>query len=209
MSAIASFCAFTRASGASLTAPRVERPATPSRSTAEFIADVQAVELLAVADRINPRSAALIRLLMLDGLKVGELVRADADDIAGRPPRMTLTLREPPAVIELHIDTAAAVRAYLGRRRRGPLLLSERRARESDRLTRFGIDYIIKQAAAAAGLSEGLSGNTLRRHYVITAHQRGDAIADIQRHTGHADKRTTRRYLSPTSVSQTGRPSRS
>jgi site-specific recombinase XerD len=95
----------------------------------------------------------------------------------------------------LHHDTAAALHDYLGRRRTGPLLLSERRGQGADRLTRYGINYLVKEAAREAHLPEAVSGNALRRRYVLTEHARGVEINEIQRSAGHVDVRTTRRYL--------------
>ena len=177
---------------------RIERrgPTVESASTAEILGDADSDALLAAADRIGTRSAALIRLLMLDGLKVGEVIRADASDVGGRPPRMKLSVHDRQLrTIDLHADTASALRKYLGRRREGPLLLSERRGRPPGRLTRFGIDYLVKQIAREAGLGQAISGNTLRRRYVTAAHADGTALDAIQHNTGHAAQRTTRRYL--------------
>jgi integrase/recombinase XerD len=100
-------------------------------------------------------------------------------------------------VIRLHPDTADLVATYLGRRRRGPLLLSEHRARVTERLTRFGVDYLLKQAAETAGIAGAVSANTLRRRFVTAAHERGEDLDDIRHSAGHADARTTRRYLDP------------
>jgi site-specific recombinase XerD len=194
LSAIASFGAHAAATDRAGPAPKIARPDLGGRSNASVLSEADAVALLAAADAMNPRTAALIRLLMLDGLKVGEAVRLSAEDVRGRPPRMTLALHDPARAIRLHEDTAVAVDAYLARRNNGPLLLSEQRS-PSGALTRFGIDYIVKQTAEAAGLAQPVSGNTLRRRYVISAHERGIDIDEIRRNTGHADVRTTRRYL--------------
>jgi site-specific recombinase XerD len=135
---------------------------------------------------------------MLDGLKVGEVIRADASDVAGRAPRVSLSLGDGQSrTINLHADTGSAVRTYLGRRREGPLVLSERRGREADRLTRFGLNYLVKQAVQAARLAQPISANTLRRRYVIAAHAEGTDLETIRHNTGHAERRTTRRYLDP------------
>src|SRR4029077_12121317 len=126
--------------------------ALPAWSTTESLSDTDAAALLAAADETNPRSALLVRLLMMEGLKAGEAIRADARDLDGKPPHVTLTLRtRMRRVIELRPDTAELLTLYLGKRRRGPLLLSEHRARVTERLTRFGVDYIVKQAAETAG----------------------------------------------------------
>ena len=196
LSAIASFGAFSHERGAGLAAPRIERPALPVTSTTMSLSDDDATALLAAADQMNQRSAALVRLLMLDGLKVGEAVMADVGDIRGKPPRVTLALRGGmPRVIELHPDTTDVLAAYLGRRRRGPLLLSEHRARNTEPLTRFGVDYIVKQAADTAGITGPVSANTLRRRFVMNASNYGQDLDGIRAKAGHSDARTTRRYL--------------
>jgi site-specific recombinase XerD len=82
------------------------------------------------------------------------------------------------------------------------LLLSERRGRVPGRLTRFGVDYLVKQVAQAAGLDQAVSGNTLRRRYVMAAHAGGTDLDRIRLNVGHADRRTTRRYLDPDTPAQ-------
>jgi integrase/recombinase XerD len=199
LSAITSFGAFAATNGAepALTSElEVARPTVESESTAERLSDADAEALLAAADRIGRRSAVVIRLLMLDGLKVGEVIRADASDVRSRPPRITLHGDSASArIIDLHPASALAMRKYLGRRSEGPLVLSERRGREPGRLTRFGLDYLVKQVARAAGLGQPVSGNTLRRRYVMAAHAAGADLDTIRSNAGHADRRTTRRYL--------------
>jgi site-specific recombinase XerD len=196
LSAIASFGAFAHKRGTGLATPRIERPTLPASSTTESLGDDDATALLTAADQMNPRSALLVRLLMLDGLKVGEVVTADAGDLEGKPPCVTLTLHTGlPRVIELHPDTGKLLAAYLGNRRSGPLLLSEHRAHVTEPLTRFGVDYIVKQAAESAGIAGSVSANTLRRRFVMNAHDRGQDLDGIRADAGHADARTTRRYL--------------
>jgi integrase/recombinase XerD len=195
LSAISSFGVHATAAGATTELSDVARPVVARRSTTTVLSDADAAALLAAADRMPVRAAALLRLLMLDGLKVGEAVGADADDISGRPPAMTLRVGS--RVVELHPDTARALHRYLSRRRTGPLILSEGRVRASDRLTRFGVDFVIKEVVRAAGVAAPVSGNTLRRRYIVAARAGGTEVAEIGRDVGHADPRTTRRYLDP------------
>jgi len=199
LSAIASFSAYTAAAErapARLAGTNIPRPVVAPTSTAELLTDADADALLAAADQRGSRAAVAIRLLMLDGLKVGEVIRADATDVHGQQPHTTVRLRTRPArTIALHHQTAKALRRYLGRRRQGPLILSEQRGRESERLTRFGLDYLVKHVAQTARLEQRISGNTLRRRYVTAAHAQGNDLATIRDNTGHTDTRTTRRYL--------------
>jgi integrase/recombinase XerD len=207
LSAIASFAAHTGRGTAREAVPKTARPAVEPSSTADPLTDYQADTLLEAADRLDSRHGALVRLLMLDGLKVGEAVAADADDVAGRSPRLRLTLRSrPPRVLSLDPDTARVVSAYLGRRRTGPLFLNERRGRVPERLTRYGVDYLVKQVARAAGLASPLSANTLRRRYMVAAYAGGAAVDEIRHQAGHSSIRTTRRYLAdPPTEPTTGR----
>jgi len=198
LSAIASFSAYTAQhdTDAALTAADVARPTLAAISSADLLDDRDADALLAASDEAGHRAAVAIRLLMLDGLKVGEVVRADAADVHGRSPKTRLDLHASPSrTIDLHPETSSAIRKYLGRRRNGPLLLSERRGRPPERLTRFGLDYVVKQIARLAGLDQTISGNTLRRRYVSAAHAHGADLDTIRHNTGHSDARTTRRYL--------------
>jgi integrase/recombinase XerD len=199
LSAITSFGAFAVANGAeSALGPDVNiaRPRVEAESRTQVLTDADATALLAAADRIGARSALAVRLLMLDGLKVGEVLRADASDLDGRRQPMTLSVSgSTTRRHELHAETATAARRYLRRRTEGPLLLSARRGRAPGRLTRFGIDYLIKQVTQAADLQHAVSGNTLRRRYVITAHANGAELETIRHNAGHANQRTTRRYL--------------
>jgi site-specific recombinase XerD len=200
LSTISSFSAFAAANGAQPALGRdadLDRPSVESTSPTELLSDADAEALVAAADRIGARAAALVRLLLLDGLKVGEVIRADASDVRGRPPRVSLTIgdQQPARTIDLHPGTGSALSKYLGRRRSGPLLLSERRGHEPKRLTRFGVDYLIKQVAGAAGIAQSVSSNVLRRRFVMAAHADGSDLDEIRRKTGHAQARTTRRYL--------------
>jgi site-specific recombinase XerD len=200
LSTISSFRAFAAASGArpALEADvAVDRPSVASGSSTELLGDGEAEALLDAADRTGPRAAVVVRLLLLDGLKVGELIRADASDVRGRPPRLTLGIADaqPPRTIDLHPDSAGALHRYLRNRRTGPLLLSERRGHEPKGLTRFGVDYLVKQVAHTAGITQSVSSNVLRRRFVMAAHANGTDLDEIRRKTGHAQARTTRRYL--------------
>ncbi len=194
LSAVASFGAFATARGDVGGFAAVARPVVRPSRRAAVLGDAEADALMQAADGIAARSGLLVRLLMLDGLKVGEAAAADAADVSGRPPAMVLAVDG--RSVRLHPDTAVAMHAYLARRREGPLLLSAARARRSDRLSRFGVDYLLKEVAEAAGLGGTVSGNTLRRRYVVAAHADGVALEAIRGRAGHADVRTTRRYLS-------------
>jgi integrase/recombinase XerD len=197
LSAIGTFLAHISGEGSAALTGLVglQRPTVEERSSTATLTPSDTVVVVEAADALHPKAALLVRLLVLDGLKLGEAVAADADDLGGRPPRRALRLRNPVRVISLHHDSAVAARAYLAGRRAGPLLLGDSSNRKGQRLTRFGADYVLKQVGRTAGL-DGISANILRRTYVEAAHAEGADVGQIRRRLGHADERTTRRYFS-------------
>jgi site-specific recombinase XerD len=80
----------------------------------------------------------------------------------------------------------------------GPLFVGPSRGRSgATRLTRFGADHLLKQAAASANIQQPVSANVLRRTHVSIAQREGVSLDDIRQTMGHRDVRTTRRYLDP------------
>jgi integrase/recombinase XerD len=142
------------------------------------------------------RTRLLVAMLLLDGLKLDEVLRLDVDHVGGRPPS-TVTVGRDGDEHVLPVDpyTAAALAAHLRPRRSGPLLASERGSSGDRRLTRFGADYLLKKVGRTAGLPAPLTANVLRRTHAETAHRRGVSLDEIRRRMGHDDVRTTRRYI--------------
>ncbi len=200
-SALASFFAF--AQGAELVASNpvssvlLAAPAEPSATV--VLDDHDAAALLRASDRLGPKPAALVRLLMLDGLKLGEVLEADAGAFRDASNGGVLAVDRGRRThdVALVAPTARRLQQYLGRRRRGPLFLSDTPGRDGERLTRFGADYVLKEVARAASVRARVSANALRRRYVAAAVRGGAHIDDVRDHLGHRDARTTRRYLDP------------
>jgi site-specific recombinase XerD len=175
----------------------IERPNVAATSSTSVLDDDDAASLLTASDRLGAKAGALVRLLMLDGVKLGEALAANANDFERDTKRPALTIERGRRsdTVALHVSTARRLDAYLGRRRRGPLLCSETPGRESDRLTRFGADYVLKQVAQNANVDGRVSANTLRRRYVMASVDAGVDVEDIRDHFGHRDARTAERYL--------------
>src|SRR4051812_13291390 len=215
-SALASFFGFACRAGAREANPvgAVASQPTAEGSSTAILDDDDATALLRASDRLGPKSAALVRMLMLDGLKLGELVAADATAFRADTSHGSLVVdrQQRRGPVRLSAPTVRRLQEYLGRRRRGPLLLSDMPGRQMSRLTRFGADYLLKEVARAARLGARISANTLRRRYVAAAAGAGAHVDDIRDQLGHRDARTTRRYLEPdvnaTMPSRAARPER-
>lgn len=151
----------------------------------------------AVAAALDPRLEALVALLVCDGLKVAEALALDIDDLSGRPPATTITVRRRGVSkrIVLDRDSARAVRRCVGTRRTGPVFVSERSSKSATppRLTRFGADHLIRQLRTDT-TTEQVTANALRRFHINEHQLRGTALADVRDRAGLADVRGVRRY---------------
>lgn len=200
-SALSSFYDFAVTNEATTTNPVLGamRPRVPSGNpspTAQLTA--KAVdEYRALAAALDPRLEVLVGLLVSDGLKLGEALAIDVDDVSGRPPKTVLTIRRRGQTkrIALHPDSAKAVRRCVGSRRDGPLLTSERATsgNERHRLTRFGADHLIRQLSR--GDEKRVTANELRRFHISTSHAQDEDLEDVRERAGLADVRSVRRYL--------------
>jgi integrase/recombinase XerC len=166
-------------------------------SATDVLASDDVRRLMAACAEIGPRTLALVGLQLYDGIRLGEVVAADADDVTfhGHEARLTVNRRRGGASIRLDRRTALPLQGYLDGRATGPLLLGESPTRGRGRLTRFGADYLLKEAGAAAGLMQPISANVLRRTFAGRLHTQGVPVDTIRDRMGHSDVRTTRRHL--------------
>ena len=173
----------------------VELAGNPS-DTAVLSAD--AVDAyLAMAAALDPRLDALVSMLVRDGIKLGEALAIDVDDITGRTPRTSVVIRRNGKTRRVTLDepTARAVRRCAGRRTGQPLFISDHRARTRtpQRLSRFGADHLIRQLHRT---DERVTANELRRYYITSKHDNGTTLDDLRDDAGLADARGVARFVS-------------
>ena len=196
MSAVKGFFRHAVAEGAVAAEPSPDLPATAAASPTSALHEGDREAVLATLADHDVRTRLLVAMLLLDGLKLDEVLGLDTTDVNGRPPAtVTVTRDAQDHALPLDPYTAAVMAQHLRARRRGPLLLSERPARDDGRLGRFGADYLLKKVGRAAGLRSPLTANTLRRTHAETAQRGGQSADAIRQRMGHGDVRTTRRYL--------------
>ncbi len=153
-----------------------------------------------LAAALDPRLDALVSLLVSDGLKIGEALALDVDDVTGRPPRMSVTIRRRgvPKRVWLDGSSARAVLRCAGPRRSGPLFTGNRTSAvgEPRRLTRFGADHLIRQLTR--GTETRVTANALRRFHINASQKAGTDIDNVRDRAGLADVRSVRRYSAHT-----------
>ncbi|MEH0845726.1 tyrosine-type recombinase/integrase [Micromonospora sp. CPCC 205711] len=151
------------------------------------------------------RNRAAIALLADLGLRVGELVSLDLNDLGaerghrsvrfvgkgGRPRRRALTPGTAYAV-DAYLAARAAAEGVDVERLTGPLLATATGAR----LDRHSVFRLVRRLAQVAGIPAAakLSPHSLRHAFATTARAEGVPLEDVQDAMGHADPRTTRRY---------------
>jgi integrase/recombinase XerD len=158
----------------------------------------EARALLSASHELGPKYAALISLLLLNGLRVSEVVNADVSDLdVERGHRVLRVTRKGgrSALIPLAPRTSAAVGLLLDGRTDGPIFVGELHGRGPvGRLTPSGATYMVRRVAKRAGISKRLSPHSLRHGFVTLSLEAGATLPDVQDAAGHADPRTTRRY---------------
>ena len=169
----------------------VELSGNPSRTT---LLSADAVDAcLAMAALLDPRLEALVAMLVRDGIKLA----IDVDDISGRPPRTSVTIRRNGKTRRVTLDesTARALRRCAGRRTDQPLFISDHRARTRtpQRLSRFGADHLLRQLRYDN--DERVTANELRRFYITSQHQSGAALDDLRDDAGLSDTRGITRFV--------------
>jgi integrase/recombinase XerD len=182
--------------------PRPRRAAGDPPATPRLTRD-QAVALARAADTApgpqRARTAALMAVLLLTGVRVGEVIAADVADLGTDRRRRVLWVTRNEERYGLPLPAASTVRldAYLAGRpgdRTGPLFATS----TGGRLFPADVSRVVHRLAARAGLpadlARHLGPHAMRCSFAGLYLDAGGSLRDLQNALGHADPRTTRRY---------------
>jgi integrase/recombinase XerD len=154
-------------------------------------------------DVIDVRDRALLELLYGTGMRVSELVGLDLGDVDFDEELVRVTGKgDKQRLVPLGRAAAVAVAAWLDDAARGRLLATARRGegravflnQRGRRLTRQGVDLVVRRHARRARLPEGTSAHTLRHSCATHMLAHGADVRVIQELLGHASVATTQRY---------------
>lgn len=171
----------------------VRRPRVHEDSPTLGLDRDEARAFLGAAERAGARDHLLACLLLLNGLRVSEACAAGIEDLAEERGHRVLHVTRKGGRREgvpLAPRTVEAVRAHVGRRVSGRLLL----ANDGAVLDRHDATRIVRRLASAAGIGKQVSPHSLRHTAVTLALDAGVSLRDVQDFAAHADPRTTRRY---------------
>jgi integrase/recombinase XerD len=174
----------------------VKRPRVASESMTVGLARDELERLLAAAEADGLRSAALITLLAYNGLRVNEALSRDIEHLGNQQGRRVLRISRNGgrnALEPLSQPVERALDAYLAARETGPLFVDD----QGRRMYEAQVWRLIRRLARSAGLKSArqLSPHSLRHTFATSLDDAGVPLQDIQDAMGHADPRTTRRYM--------------
>ena len=174
----------------------VKRPRVANGSMTVGLAREELEQLLAAAEADGPRSAALITLLAYNGLRVDEALSRDVEHLGHQLGHRVLRISRKggrDALEPLSAPVERALDAYLGDRASGPLFVDDR----GRRMYEAQAWRLVRRLARTAGLKSAgqLSPHSLRHTFATSLDDAGVPLQDIQDAMGHADPRTTRRYM--------------
>ncbi|MDQ3880476.1 MAG: tyrosine-type recombinase/integrase [Chloroflexota bacterium] len=174
----------------------VRRPKVSDDSATVGLTADELDRLLSAAEQHGPRSAALVSLLVYNGLRIAEVVACDVEHFTHQRGHRVLRIvrkggkasTEPLAPIVLR-----TLETYVGERTTGPIFLN---ATGKQRLS-YSIAYkLIRRLAKRAGIASAskISPHSLRHSFATELLAAGVPLQDVQDAMGHADPRTTRAY---------------
>ena len=175
----------------------IRRPTRPSESSTAGLTRHQLTDWLAAAESRGGPWWAATMLLGLNGLRCGELVACNVEDVGNRSwhhtLKLTTTKGDRPTVVALAPPTMQAVAVAIDGRDRGPLLVNQ----AGRRMTAYNVQYLVAALARDAAIPVHLTPHGLRHSAITIGLDAGVSLRDMQDFARHADPKTTRRYDVP------------
>lgn len=174
--------------------PKTEKKIPP------VLSEKQVEALMASAENSGPeslRNRAIVELLYSSGLRVGELVALNGEDLPDQYAKggflRILGKGQKERLVVYGEMAGQAIKDYLGQRkgeREGPLFLNHR----GGRLTARSVERLMDALCVQAGLPSGVTPHTLRHSFATHLLARGADLRLIQDLLGHSSLSTTQKY---------------
>lgn len=164
----------------------VRRPTVQFVTTSNALTRSEAADILKAAEREGMTSYAVMCLLLLSGLRIGELVGIDVEHLGFERGYRTLFLphRKGGKVgrIALPVRTSWALDRMLAGRQSGPLLLLPDGRRISQGSVRRTVARLCKQI----GVTRRITPHSMRHSFVTIARNANVSDRDLMASTGHS-----------------------
>ncbi len=174
----------------------VKRPRVANDSMTVGLTRDELEQLLQAAEADGPRSAALMTLLAYNGLRVDEALSRNVEHLGRQLGHRVLRVTRKggrDALEPLSPPVERALDRYLGDRTSGALFVDD----QGRRMYEAQAWRLVRRLARRADLKSAsqLSPHSLRHTFATSLDDAGVPLQDIQDAMGHADPRTTRRYM--------------
>jgi integrase/recombinase XerD len=164
----------------------VRRPKVQFVSTTNGLTRSQLADLLRYAELDGPTTYAMMCLLALNGLRIGECLSIDVEHLGQERGYRTLYLPHRKGgkvgTLSLAIRTAYALDRIVGNRSEGPLLLG----RDGTRLKVAAARRTVRRLCRQAGITKRITPHSCRHTFVTLALDAGVPERDIMASTGHS-----------------------
>lgn len=178
----------------------VRRPTVPRYSTTNSLTRSELLRVLDLGKESSPRDHALVCVLGLNGLRIGELCSLNVADVGRNAGYHTIKfIREKSnrqeAEVPLSPRTSHAVDQYLAGRTNGALFLMRNPGSDEwQRMDRRAADRVVKRLVKAAGINKRITPHSFRHTFVTLSLDAGVSARDVMNSAGHSDARMTAYY---------------
>lgn len=175
-------------------AAHVRRPKIEFVSTTNGLTRPQLADMLKAAEADGPTTYALICLLALNGLRIGECLATNVEDLGYQRGYRTLFLPNRKGgkvgTLALAVRTTWALERSIDGRQSGPLLLG----RDGSRLKIGSVRRTVRRLCREVGITKRTTPHSYRHAFVTAALDAGVPERDIIDSTGHSDSSMIRYY---------------
>lgn len=172
----------------------VTGPPVPTESTTEGLTRSEGLALMEAARMSSPQDHAIICVLLLNGLRVGELCSLTIESITREGGYVVLNFWREKNVkrarVPLMPRTSHAIDMILAGRTTGPLFM----LRGEKPIDRRGVDRIVKRCAKTAGITKRMHPHVLRHSFITNGLKGGVGLRDMMNSVGHSSPRSTMHY---------------
>lgn len=202
LSTIRSLATFLEKKGVSFINPRLIELGINEQKKIDLPTHEEVRRLEAVI--VNPRDRAIVKLLIVSGIRVSELTSLNRADInfesyqfyiLGKGRKVRMCFFTP--------DMAQLLKSYMESRTDNfpALFVSESTNYSSDgRISRVSVEALVRKYAIVARISKKLTPHTLRHYFATSLLEKGCDIRIVQELLGHTSIATTQIYTHLTKV---------
>lgn len=172
-----------------------ETPVSLDEQVALGLTRSEALRCLDVARQSDPQDHALWALLVLNGLRIGEALALNVEDLGRTGGYRTIKVKREKgnrdAEIPMSPRTSWAFDTHLGTRQTGPLF---RMRPDGKRMDRKAANRIVKRVVKAAGIDKRITPHSLRHTHITMGLNAGVSVRDMTNSMGYADARQVSYY---------------